>query len=432
MPLREGSSDETISANIEELIRAGHPRDQAAAIAYRKAGRARADMHKALGVAPPDAPKIEQITRSAFIFMKARGKNKKQFAQCITCIHFLIDQDRCYLQRETDEVDGDDSCGSYYPGNPTRGVDVKPLGKSTPEELGFVSRQVRCEDCIFFDPTSEAEKHCDFYTQLNRLLPAIFNLDRYVEDLDCCNAQTPGKRNPAVFGPIGPIMENAEMAKSQVLLLVKSAAAAIIEEPDAAVRRAREQFAYDSEKSNNAIRLPENPQTNVAGDGGNSQGHTDPSPTLDEKVSGEYAKRSIGWQGLTIMIENEAGSTRSGTNRHGEKWSQRMPFAYGYVVQSTGIDGQEVDVFLGPNLDGANCVYIVHARQVGNWDQYDEDKVMIGFDSEPEAIKAFLDSYTDPRFLGPITRMLVSEFVQKVQATKDHPTMIKALFVRKV
>lgn len=51
MPLMEGSDDETIRANIAELIRAGHPRDQAVAIAYRKAGRARGEssLSKALG-----------------------------------------------------------------------------------------------------------------------------------------------------------------------------------------------------------------------------------------------------------------------------------------------------------------------------------------------------------------------------------------------
>lgn len=41
MPLKEGSSDAVISANIAELIRAGHPKEQAAAIAYKKAGRTR-------------------------------------------------------------------------------------------------------------------------------------------------------------------------------------------------------------------------------------------------------------------------------------------------------------------------------------------------------------------------------------------------------
>jgi hypothetical protein len=41
MPLREGSSDSVVSENIAELISAGHEPDQAAAIAYDKAGRSR-------------------------------------------------------------------------------------------------------------------------------------------------------------------------------------------------------------------------------------------------------------------------------------------------------------------------------------------------------------------------------------------------------
>jgi hypothetical protein len=41
MPLKKGKSSSTISKNIAELRRAGHPAAQAAAIAYKKAGRSR-------------------------------------------------------------------------------------------------------------------------------------------------------------------------------------------------------------------------------------------------------------------------------------------------------------------------------------------------------------------------------------------------------
>jgi hypothetical protein len=41
MPLLEGSSDEVIAENIRKLIAEGYPQDQAVAIAYRKAGKAR-------------------------------------------------------------------------------------------------------------------------------------------------------------------------------------------------------------------------------------------------------------------------------------------------------------------------------------------------------------------------------------------------------
>lgn len=41
MPLKKGSSDRIIQANIEELVRSGKTVDQAVAIAMRKAGKKR-------------------------------------------------------------------------------------------------------------------------------------------------------------------------------------------------------------------------------------------------------------------------------------------------------------------------------------------------------------------------------------------------------
>lgn len=38
MPLKKGSSQKVISENTAELIKAGHSKEQAAAIAYREAG----------------------------------------------------------------------------------------------------------------------------------------------------------------------------------------------------------------------------------------------------------------------------------------------------------------------------------------------------------------------------------------------------------
>lgn len=45
MPLKSGSDHHTIAENIAELRRSGYPADQAAAIAYRKAGEHH-DSHK--------------------------------------------------------------------------------------------------------------------------------------------------------------------------------------------------------------------------------------------------------------------------------------------------------------------------------------------------------------------------------------------------
>jgi hypothetical protein len=41
MPLKKGSSKATISANIREMMNAGHPQKQAIAAAMRSAGKSR-------------------------------------------------------------------------------------------------------------------------------------------------------------------------------------------------------------------------------------------------------------------------------------------------------------------------------------------------------------------------------------------------------
>lgn len=149
-------------------------------------------------------------------------------------------------------------------------------------------------------------------------------------------------------------------------------------------------------------------------------------PSPEQAEADTYKKPRIEWAGLTIAIENPAGSVRRGTNRHGVSWEIRMRFDYGEVLGSMGVDGDPVDIYMGPNLE-APMVYVVHQRKVGLWDEYDEDKCMVGFDCQADAEAAFLSNYNDQRFLGPVTAMSVSEFVDKVRATRRAPAMIKSL-----
>ena len=149
-------------------------------------------------------------------------------------------------------------------------------------------------------------------------------------------------------------------------------------------------------------------------------------PTPAQIAAGNYQKPRIAWHGLEIAIENPAGSVRSGTKPNGDKWSTKMVHPYGYFCRSEGVDGDEVDVFVGPDAN-ADTVYVVHQRKVGDWAKYDEDKVMVCFASEAAARAAFLANYDDKRFLGPITAMPVDEFVAKVRATYERPAMIKAI-----
>jgi len=151
-------------------------------------------------------------------------------------------------------------------------------------------------------------------------------------------------------------------------------------------------------------------------------------PSLAQIEAGNYQKRHLTWNGLDISIENEAGTVRSGMDPKGHRWSVRMHFAYGYIRRTMGVDGDQVDCYLDPHLD-APMVYVVHQNRYGDWKNFDEDKVMLGFLSEDDARSAYLACYDDPRFLGPITAMPVAEFVKKCLATKDEPQMIKSMVV---
>lgn len=150
-------------------------------------------------------------------------------------------------------------------------------------------------------------------------------------------------------------------------------------------------------------------------------------PTDAQKRSGNYAKRKVAWKGLTISVENEAGDVRRGVGSDGH-WATRMMYAYGYINGTMGVDGDQVDVYLGPDLEDAPSVFVVHQRRYGAWDEYDEDKCMLGFLDEDQAVGAYLSCYDDPRFLGPVTELSVEDFVAKVRATgTDGAMMIKSL-----
>jgi hypothetical protein len=158
--------------------------------------------------------------------------------------------------------------------------------------------------------------------------------------------------------------------------------------------------------------------------------HTHPTPSHGQKQAGNYAKRVVRWRGLDIAIENEVGSERRGVDPTGKAWAVKVKSAYGYVKRSMGVDGDQVDVYLGPNLEAPD-VYVVHQRKAGDWEAYDEDKCLIGWSSKEAATAAYLANYNDPRFLGPVTALPADEFVAKVKATKAGAAMIKAVLLFK-
>jgi len=103
-----------------------------------------------------------------------------------------------------------------------------------------------------------------------------------------------------------------------------------------------------------------------------------------------------------------------------------MKYDYGYVKGSKGMDGGGVDCFVGPN-PMAQMAYVVHIKKLPDFKKFDEDKVMLGFNSKKEAKHAFLIHYDKPDFYGGMDVMPMAEFKKKVLATgKNGPCKITA------
>ncbi len=121
-------------------------------------------------------------------------------------------------------------------------------------------------------------------------------------------------------------------------------------------------------------------------------------------------------QGIPVAIENRKGSVRKGTDKDGKPWRTVMKFPYGYIKGTEGKDGEEVDAYVGPDKK-APTAFVVHQNKEDG-KTYDEDKVMLGFSSQEEARKAYLEHYNSPKFLGPISVVSVEKLKELIDQKK--------------
>lgn len=140
---------------------------------------------------------------------------------------------------------------------------------------------------------------------------------------------------------------------------------------------------------------------------------TETDLTPEQKESGDYKKGHVTIQDFDIAIENPKGSVRSGVDKDGKEWSQEMHNTYGYFEGTKGKDSDDVDCFIGPNPLSEDIFVIDQLDKDGN---FDEHKVMFGFDSSEEAREAYLSNYEDGwTGLGDITKVNIEDFRKWVQ-----------------
>lgn len=112
------------------------------------------------------------------------------------------------------------------------------------------------------------------------------------------------------------------------------------------------------------------------------------NPSDAQKEAGNYKMGHVRVRGFDITIENPIGSRRYyGKNK---KKYNVMQNHYGYFTKTKGKDGDQVDVFIGPDVEDFEKVYVVDQKVDG---KFDESKVMFGFSSKKEAKTAYFSNF---------------------------------------
>lgn len=134
-------------------------------------------------------------------------------------------------------------------------------------------------------------------------------------------------------------------------------------------------------------------------------------PSEAQKEAGNYKKDHITVQGLPVSIETRKGETRSKRAPGGAAWSVKMPADYGYIKRTTGADGDQVDVYVGPDRDSDLVVLVDQVD--ADTKKFDEHKALIGFAAVKDATDAYDKGFSDNRAkdrVGGVSVMTMAEF----------------------
>ena len=118
-----------------------------------------------------------------------------------------------------------------------------------------------------------------------------------------------------------------------------------------------------------------------------------PMPTDAQKEAGNYKVGKVRLHGLDISIENPKGSTRSGTDSTGKKWSNQIKSHYGYIKGTVGADKDHLDVFVGDDASNKQGdVFVIDQINPGK-NSFDEHKIMLGYGDKANAQAKYLENY---------------------------------------
>ena len=164
------------------------------------------------------------------------------------------------------------------------------------------------------------------------------------------------------------------------------------------------------EENNN---LPENPTVAAIQE---ARQEVNTEPTEGQKKAGNYKMGHIKLDGYDISLENPKGSVRKGVDENGNAWETEMKNDYGYLRGTEGVDGDHIDVFLSDTPEQGDVFVVDQVNPKTG--EFDEHKVMYGFNSVDEARAAYLANYEEGwQGLGSITPVSKDEFKKWVASS---------------
>jgi len=104
------------------------------------------------------------------------------------------------------------------------------------------------------------------------------------------------------------------------------------------------------------------------------------------KKANDPIKKKIEVQGVPIWIEWKKGETRLYKKKGVVKYERFMKADYGYIPDTLDSDGEELDVYVGPDRNSPKAFVIKQLKKDGS---FDEHKVMIGYASSEDAKSSY-------------------------------------------
>lgn len=130
------------------------------------------------------------------------------------------------------------------------------------------------------------------------------------------------------------------------------------------------------------------------------------------------------YQGLSITIEVPAGGLRTGKGKDGVEWERKVKDNYGYILNTNSPDGEHLDCWLKKSPKKNAMIYVIHQMTVDG-KKYDEDKVMLGYNSKDEAIEAYKYNCVEPsKQFGGVSEFDLDHFKVIAYAASNSTAML--------